>query len=154
MSPARSRPTGLSVAERFAISDLLTAWNWAVDAGDAAGLATLCDAEMHIDDNGTIHHGIGSFVQAQVALGRGLQRWTDHPRLSRDGDDILVASMAMISVRHSTGGTGLVWSGHTRDRLRRSADGWRFVSRILRPWDGDILERFPKYAPMAAESRP
>ena len=151
MTSARSHPTKLSVTDRLEIRDLLMAWNWAVDAGDAVALSALCEPDIHIDDNGTEHIGIDSFLRAQLALGAGMQRWTDHPRLVREGDGIVVTSMAMITVQFSTGGTGLVWSGHSRDLLQRTTS-WKFVNRILRPWRGDILGRFPHYVPKPSGS--
>jgi hypothetical protein len=141
----------VGAADRFAIASLYSDWNLAVDAGDLAALRALCAPGVEVDDEGS---GLGRtgdlqhYLDAAARWGGRQQRHWCHLRAWREGDACHAEAFAMLVVAWPTGSSALAWCGYSRDRLQRVGEGWRFAGRSFRTWGGEMLARFPRYAPL------
>lgn len=142
----------LDVADRQAVADLYSRWNHAVDGGDLPALQALCRSELLVEDaplrTGPVGD-LGGYLASTKTWGPIQQRRWCHLRLRIESDGLVGESFAMLVVAWPTGSNAMAWCGRSRDRLVRQAGEWRFIERRFLDWSGEVLARFPHYAPVA-----
>ena len=138
------------VADRLAIDGLLSRYAWAIDDKDWDALATVFTEDAHIDY--TSAGGIAGDRDTVVAwLAETLagfpmtQHMVTTRDISLDGDRATARSMVYnpMGLPDGDGGLRIFYTGGVyRDRLRRTADGWRIEERVEEAlwFDGDLPE--------------
>lgn len=113
-----------------AIQQLLARYNTAVDRGDGeAFAATFTDDGVSINGESRVTGRAAlAAVPARVAASApGLRHWVANHVIDVDGDEA-TATVYLLALRAGTP-PSLLTSGRYVDRLRRTAEGWRFAVR-------------------------
>jgi uncharacterized protein (TIGR02246 family) len=125
--------------QRQEILDALVGYSWAIDTGDAAGVA-----DLFVPD-GKFEGADGSVSQGREALEafarrvhgsrpERLQHVTSNHQISAAEPDVVhVRSYVHIYVGEGAG-PRLLGMGSYTDTLRNTDDGWRFESRRFDSW--------------------
>jgi hypothetical protein len=159
-----TQPT-IAIEDRLAITDLLNAYSWALDTGDAAGLAALFTADATVLEE--------VFEDPDVWQGRdGIRALAEHYRnapgfpgrqhhvgqsvFAPDGaGGVRVRSFVFVTECRGEPPYMLRFTGWYDDLVVRDADGeWRFRSRAIRLWDGAVLKNFPGRGEWVPRKRP
>ncbi len=131
-------PTELDPRDRQAIIDLLVAYSWAIDTGDAAGVSAL------FSPDGSFRSSDGSVTTGLAELERLAARVHDRPfRLQHiasnhslqvlEPDTVRVRSYVHIYAGEPSG-PRLLGMGSYDDIAIRMEHGWRFSSRQFESW--------------------
>lgn len=140
----------LAVEDRLAVADLYSQWNRAVDAADLERLRALCTSSVRVEDaplrTGPVA-ALDDYLQATRAWGLHQQRRWCHLRPRAVESGVESESFAMLIVAWPNGSNAFAWCGRSRDRLVCEAGQWRFAERRFLDWSGEVLARFPRYAP-------
>jgi hypothetical protein len=141
------------VADRLAILDLVQWYAIAVDAQDWDHVRRLFTPDAIVDytDVGGVRAGIDETIEAERAALAGFAglHHTNANHVADISGDTARALTYFTAVHAIVDGDGgeilLTVGGHYRDRLRRTADGWRFAERVARgTWmTGPFPEGFP-----------
>jgi hypothetical protein len=152
------------IADRLAIQDLLTAYSWALDTGDVEGLVKLFTADARVIEE--------VFEEPDVWEGRdairklsahyfnvpnfpGRQHHVGNSVFEGSGDRIKVKSFVFVTECQGEPPYVLRFAGWYDDIVVKEADQqWRFKSRTIRLWDGEVLKNFPGRGQRIARKRP
>jgi len=157
--------TKLSVEDRLGLQDLIADYSWALDCGDAEALVEcftedcLMSEEVFEDpDIWEGHAGIRGLM-AHYANAPGFPGRQHHVTQTKhfpqaDGS-VKMKSFAFVTECEDEPPYLLRFTGWYDDHAVRGADGkWRFRSRIVRLWDGQVLEKFPGHGEWKPRKRP
>jgi hypothetical protein len=90
-------------------------------------------------------------LHAHNASFRGRQHWVGSPLIAMDGPDRAAArAFACVPSYHANGAVNLDLVASYYDRLAKTDGQWWFAERLITPWIGQPLARFPRYAPIGA----
>jgi SnoaL-like domain len=155
----------LTIEDRLALQDLIAAYSWALDTGDADGLVACftADAQMIEEvfedpDIWTGHDGIRGLARHYFnAPGfPGRQHHVTQTQFTpRDDDTCAMRSFAFVTECKDEPPYVLRFTGWYEDVAVKGSDGqWRFSSRKVRLWDGEVLKRFPGHGQWVPRKRP
>ena len=122
-----------------AIVDLTIAYAWALDGNDYERLRDVFVPEAFAM-LGKECHGIDEIIARVDAALTDLdqsQHIVSNHQVEVDGDS--ATCRCYFQAQHTYGGANFIVAGRYLDELRRTADGWRIVHRVLKPdWrEGD-----------------
>lgn len=147
-----SGPGPITVADRVAIDDLFAAYAWTVDTGDIPAFVQLFTEDaVLLDPNGRFGPENGGptafleFMRGNPTF-PGRQHWVGQLVLDGDTERCTARSFALVPSLHRTGATNVHLVAWYQDRLEKVGGRWLFAERLIRPWAGDVLERFPELA--------
>ena len=155
----------IAIEDRLALQDLLADYSWAFDTADLDGLVGCftSDAQIieQVFDDPDIwrgHAGIRAFGlhYRNAANFPGRQHHTSQVQF-RPQDDSTVAMRAFVFVTECHGEPPFLlrFAGWYEDIAVKEADGvWRFKQRVIRMWDGEILQNFPGKGNWVPRKRP
>ena len=138
----------LTAGDRLAIAELLAKYSWAFDTSDAdAFAATFAPDASYELVSGRRCVGREEIRQFCVEAGRrpgffGRQHHTDQLLIEGDGERCEVRSYSFGPFRHPDGRCDVFWLGHYTDICVKIDGHWLFQERVVRRWDGPVLERF------------
>lgn len=135
----------ISVADRFAIQDLLGRLYWALDTGDVKGITSLfTDDGVMITGSGDrfagraelqrfAEHAVGPNAPGRQHIGRPLY-------IFRNGDGWTVRSyLTILHCDQETGEKRIRGMSASDDTVVKTAAGWRFKERKNTNWTGKSL---------------
>ena len=157
--------TQLSVEDRLALQDLMAAYAWALDTGDVEGLVGVftkdCRMVEEVFEDPDIwegHDGIRGLARHYFnAPGfPGRQHHTTQVQFRPQGDgSVYIRSFAFVTECEGEPPYVLRFAGYYEDVAVRDEDGqWRFRSRTVRLWDGEVLKNFPGRGTWVPRKRP
>lgn len=128
----------LATDDVVAIQQLYANYNHLVDSGRGVDWAAL------FVDEGTLDTGMGFAVEGTPAaraefgdnvpvMMPGSRHVASNVWVDGDGDAAIGTAYLQLWVADEAAGSKLMVSGLYRDTLQRTADGWRFVDRVLVP---------------------
>ena len=155
----------LSVEDRLGLQDLIAAYSWALDTGDAEALVACftedCVMSEEVFEDPDIwqgHDGIrGLMAHYAGAPGfPGRQHHVTQTKYDPQADgSVLMKSFAFVTECEGEPPYTLRFTGWYDDHAVKGADGaWRFKRRIVRLWDGAVLKNFPGRGHWVARKRP
>lgn len=124
------------------IARLLASYGPLVDAGEADVVADLWTADGTYDvGDWTMsgHDELVAMVNSDAHRGlmaRGACHFFGPPVVTVDGDDATATCHSIILLRRESGGYHVWRAGVHVLTLRRTAEGWRIVTRVARQLDG------------------
>lgn len=148
MSSADAGP--LTLEDRVAIDDLFATYAWALDTGDVETWASLFTEDALIEDPRGGFQGSANVREFLEDLRRnptfpGRQHWIGQTVLEGDSQRCRAKSFALVTALHRTGATNVHLVAWYDDVIVKTDAGWIFEQRIVRPWHGDVLQRFPEF---------
>lgn len=155
----------LSVDDRFALQDLIAAYGWALDTGDAEALvacftedARMVEEVFEDPDIWEGHEGIrglaNHYFNAPGFPGRQHHVTQTQYDVQADGS-VKMRSFAFVTECEGEPPYVLRFTGWYEDHAVKGADGqWRFKARTIRLWDGAVLEKFPGKGDWVPRKRP
>jgi hypothetical protein len=156
--------TQLAVSDRLAIQDLLAAYSWALDTGDTEALVQLFTEDARLveevfekPDVWEGHDGIrklcAHYFNAPGFPGR--QHHVGQSVFSGGSGRVGVKSFVFVTECHGEPPYLLRFAGWYDDVVVQEAYGnWRFKSRTIRLWDGEVLKNFPGRGQATPRKRP
>jgi ketosteroid isomerase-like protein len=153
----------LTAEDRIAISDLLAEYAWALDTGDVNALVACFTADAVVieevfedPDRWEGHENIRRFAEHFRVVPNFPGRQHHTSQLLVKGDATLCSARSFVFVTECQGEPPylLRFTGYYDDQLVKTASGWRFQQRIIRPWDGEVLARFPGRGQRVPRKRP
>ena len=144
-----------SVEDTLLIHDLYARYSWALDTGDTEAYVQLYlpDAVVYETRTDGVREAAGH--EAIRALVRrfhddpefpGRQHRTSQLVISPDPDGRedhwLVRGYVLTTDTKDGRPPTLYWSGHTIDIVTRVGPDWFIKRREIKPWSGDVLDRF------------
>ena len=155
----------ISIEDRFALQDLLSAYAWALDTGDTEALvacftedARMVEVVFEDPDIWEGHEGIRGLARHYFnAPGfPGRQHHITQSQFTRQEDgSVAIRSFAFVTECQGEPPYVLRFAGWYEDVAVRCADQqWRLKSRTVRLWDGAILKNFPGRGQWVPRKRP
>ena len=155
----------LHVADRLALQDLIAAYSWALDTGDEEALvacftpdARMVEEVFEDPDIWEGHDGIRGLARHYFnAPGfPGRQHHVTQIQFTPQEDrSVNMRSFAFVTECEGEPPYVLRFTGWYEDQAVKGDDGrWRFASRIVRLWDGEVLKNFPGRGQWVARKRP
>ena len=155
----------LSAEDRFGLQDLIADYSWALDTGDAEGLVACftedCLMSEEVFDDPDIwngHEGIRGLMRhyANAPGFPGRQHHVTQVKYFPQADgSVKMTSFAFVTECHGEPPYELRFCGWYDDHAVKGADGkWRFQTRIVRLWDGEVLKNFPGRGQWVPRKRP
>jgi hypothetical protein len=155
----------LTIEDRLGLQDLIADYSWALDTGDAEGLVACftedCEMREEVFDDPDIwlgHDGIRGLMAhyANAAGFPGRQHHVTQVKYFPQEDGTArIKAFAFVTECHGEPPYELRFCGYYDDHAVRGADGkWRFRERVVRLWDGAVLERFPGRGNWVPRKRP
>jgi len=157
--------TKLSVEDRLGLQDLIANYSWALDTGDADALVECftedCLMSEEVFDEPDIwegHAGIRGLM-AHYANATGFPGRQHHVTQiqyrPQDDGSVKLRSFAFVTECEGEPPYLLRFAGWYDDHAVKGVDGeWRFAKRIVRLWDGQVLEKFPGRGNWVPRKRP
>ncbi len=154
----------ISVEDRFGLQDLLAAYSWTLDTGDAEGLVgcftedcELVEEVFEDPDYWRGHDGIRALV-AHYGNAPGFPGRQHHATQSQftpmaDGA-VNIRSFAFVTECHGEPPYLLRFAGWYEDIAVKVEGRWKFKRRAIRLWDGAVLENFPGHGDWKPRKRP
>lgn len=139
---------------REAIHDLMSAYAWAMDCGDADGVAAtftpdgvlredvFAEPVRHTGREGVRTWARHHFSHPDFA---GRQHYVGHVRIEGSGDERTVRSFAFVTKCSGPPPYVLRFLGSYEDTVVRQDGAWLFARRIIRLWTGEHLALFPNH---------
>lgn len=155
----------LAIADRLALQDLIAAYSWALDTGDVDSLvacftedARMVEEVFEEPDIWSGHDGIRGmarhYFNAPGFPGRQHHVTQMQFTLRADGT-VAMRSFAFVTECKDEPPYVLRFTGWYEDVAIKGSDGcWRFSSRTVRLWDGEVLKRFPDRGQWVPRKRP
>ena len=162
MSDPRSK---LGIEDRIGLQDLIADYSWALDCGDADALVEcftedcLMSEEVFEDpDIWEGHEGIRGLMK-HYANAPGFPGRQHHVTQSKyfpqEDGSVKIKSFAFVTECHDEPPYELRFCGWYDDHAVKGEDGkWRFQKRIVRLWDGEVLQNFPGRGHWVPRKRP
>ena len=155
----------LSIEDRLALQDLIAAYSWALDTGDVDGLvacftedARMIEEVFEEPDIWAGHDGIRGLAQHYFnAPGfPGRQHHVTQTQFTPRADGaVTMRSFAFVTECKGEPPYLLRFTGWYDDVAVKGNDGrWRFRSRKVRLWDGEVLKLFPGHGQWVPRKRP
>ena len=155
----------LAVEDRIALQDLIAAYSWALDTGDADALVACftedCRMVEEVFEDPDIwegHDGIRGLMRhyANAPGFPGRQHHVTQVQYMPQGDGtVRMRGFAFVTECHGEPPYTLRFAGYYTDVAVKDTDGqWRFRTRTVRLWDGEVLARFPGHGEWVARERP
>ena len=155
----------LAIEDRIALQDLIANYSWALDTGDADALVACftedCRMMEEVFDDPDIwdgHDGIRGLM-AHYASAPGFPGRQHHVTQVQyfpqaDGSCKL-RGFAFVTECEGEPPYLLRFAGYYDDHAVKGADGvWRYKTRTVRLWDGEVLSKFPGRGTWVARKRP
>jgi hypothetical protein len=155
----------LTVEDRLGLQDLIAAYTWALAPGDAEGLVACFaeDSEMREEafDEPDVWQGhdvirglMKHYANAPGFPGRQ-HHVTQVQYMPQDDGSVKMRGFAFVTECEGEPPYVLRFTGWYDDHAIKGEDGaWRFRQRIVRLWDGAVLERFPGKGDWVPRKRP
>ena len=155
----------LPVEDRLALTDLIAAYSWALDTGDADALADCftpdCRMVEEVFEDPDIwegHDGIRAMM-AHYGSSPGFPGRQHHVTqvqyIPVDDGSVGMRSFAFVTECHGEPPYTLRFAGWYQDVAVKDDGGrWRFRTRTVRLWDGEVLKNFPGHGEWVARKRP
>jgi hypothetical protein len=155
----------LTVEDRLGLQDLIAAYSWALDTGDAEALVACfaedCEMREEVFDEPDVwqgHDGIRGLMKhyANAPGFPGRQHHvTQVQYMPQDDGSVKMRGFAFVTECEGEPPYVLRFAGWYDDHAVNGADGaWRFKRRTVRLWDGAVLERFPGKGDWVPRKRP
>ena len=155
----------ISVEDRLALQDLIAAYSWALDTGDSEGLvacftedARMVEEVFEDPDIWEGHEGIRGLARHYFnAPGfPGRQHHVTQVQYFPQGDGtVRMRGFAFVTECAGEPPYLLRFTGWYEDQAVKDSNGrWRFRSRTVRLWDGDVLKNFPGHGQWVPRKRP
>jgi hypothetical protein len=155
----------LTVEDRLGLQDLIAAYSWALDTGDAEGLVACftgdCEMREEVFDEPDVwqgHDGIRGLMKhyANAPGFPGRQHHvTQVQYMPQDDGSVKMRGFAFVTECDGEPPYVLRVAGWYDDHAIKGDDGsWRFKRRTVRLWDGDVLKRFPGRGEGVPRKRP
>jgi hypothetical protein len=157
--------TTFPIEDRIALQDLIAAYSWALDTGDAEGLVACftedCVMSEEVFEDPDVwegHAGIRGlmkhYANAPGFPGRQHHVTQVQYRPQADGS-VKMRGFAFVTECEGEPPYVLRFTGYYDDHAVKGTDGqWRFKRRIVRLWDGEVLKNFPGRGQWVARKRP
>lgn len=157
-----TKPT---IADRFALQDLIADYGWSLDTGDAEGLincftedAVVIEEVFEDPDIWEGHDGLRAFAShyfnAPGFPGRQ-HHVTQTQHTHYDGTNVKMRSFAFVTECEGEPPFLLRFVGWYDDEAVKTANGnWLFTRRTIRLWDGEVLKNFPGRGQWQPRKRP
>lgn len=165
-----SNPRGLSVEERlnqledrFAIQDLLTRYAWALDTGDVDGLVAcfvpdgvLIEDVFEEADHWRGHEQLRRLGEHYRSVPNfpGRQHHITQVQIDGTGERRYVRSFIFVTECRGEPPYVVRFAGYYEDTVVKIDGAWLFSERVIRLWDGPILQRFPGCGQKVPRKRP
>lgn len=155
----------LAAEDRFGLQDLIANYSWALDTGDAEGLvacftedAVMSEEVFEDPDVWEGHDGIRGLVRhyANAPGFPGRQHHvTQTQYLPQPDGKVRMKSFAFVTECEGEPPYLLRFAGWYDDLAAKQADGqWQFERRVVRLWDGEVLQKFPGRGEWVPRQRP
>ena len=155
----------ISVEDRLALQDLIAAYSWALDTGDSEGLvacftedARMVEEVFEDPDIWEGHEGIRGLARHYFnAPGfPGRQHHVTQVQYFPQGDGtVRTRGFAFVTECADEPPYLLRFAGWYEDHAIKGTDGgWRFRTRTVRLWDGEVLKNFPGKGEWVPRKRP
>ena len=155
----------LPIEDRIALQDLIAAYSWALDTGDADALVECftedCRMMEEVFEDPDIwegHAGIRGLMKhyANAPGFPGRQHHVTQVQYFPEGpDSVKLRGFAFVTECHGEPPYTLRFCGYYSDHAVKGADGeWRFKTRTVRLWDGEVLQKFPGFGEWVPRKRP
>jgi len=138
MTSTPAPTASLAVTDRLEILDLYARYNHTVDAGDLEAWVRCftADGTVEAPPAGAAHRGAEALKEFATRFRRRTEGRAHHVtsdvELWADGAEVHGrASLLMILAASAPAAPAILISARYADRLRRTADGWRFAHRLL-----------------------
>jgi hypothetical protein len=155
----------IAVEDRFKLQDLLADYGWSLDMGDADALvkcftedAQLIEEVFEDPDIWSGHEGIRGLVE-HYGNAPGFPGRQHHVTQTQyealDDGSVKMRSFAFVTECHGEPPYTLRFAGWYEDlAVKGEDDRWRFKTRAIRLWDGEVLQNFPGHGEWVARKRP
>lgn len=153
MRPAQVRSTsGVTIADRMAIQDLLAKYAWALDTGDVDGFiacftpdAVVIEEVFEEPDRWEGHANLRRLAEHYKSVPDfpGRQHHVSQVLVEGTARRCGVRSFAFVTECRGEPPYILRFAGYYEDRVVKVRGEWLFEQRIIRLWDGPVLARFP-----------
>lgn len=139
----------LTVEDRAAIEDLYARYAWALDRGEDDAFAEVFAEESTFEDPSGHYTGSTTAYDVMAAMRAnstfpGRQHWVGQIVMEGTTEEARARAFVMVTARHETGATNLHLVAAYFDHLRKIDGQWRFVTRLAKPWRGELLNAFPE----------
>ncbi len=144
-----------SIADRVLIQELYSRYSWALDTGDTEGYVALFlpDAEVvenlpdrveRVRGHDAIREFVLRFHRNPDFPGRQhrISQIVIEPDPQERDDRWLVRSYVLTTEFKGEPPHTVYWAGYGEDIVAKVGDEWLIAERQIRPWSGDVLERF------------
>ncbi|HLS48731.1 MAG TPA: nuclear transport factor 2 family protein [Actinomycetaceae bacterium] len=139
----------LTIEDRAAIEDLYARYAWALDRGEDDAFAEVFTPESTFEDPSGHYTGTNTPYDVMAAMRSnstfpGRQHWVGQIVMEGTTTEVRAKAFVMVTARHESGATNLHLVAAYFDHLKKIDGQWRIVTRLAKPWRGDLLAGFPE----------
>lgn len=154
----------IAFEDRVKLQDLIAAYSWALDTGDAEALVAcftetceLVEEVFEEPDYWRGHAGIRGLA-AHYFNAPGFPGRQHHVTQSQftelESGRVNIRSFAFVTECHGEPPYLLRFAGWYEDIVVKVGERWLFERRAIRLWDGAVLEKFPGHGDWKPRKRP